>query len=154
MRSLIAIALVFQISELLVPAHAYSAENGTTETVQWKAYSEFSDGRKFISDGALLLEARYLPNVPLPSMNIPQPNIQRLLESVTDHEFDLSDLDRTPPDGHYVGPGPIKINGKYIELLKESPLKSSLRFRAKGSNDPVLILDDDKVVGVVMPMKM
>ena len=146
---------VFMIGQLLVPPHAVSAESETAaEAMQWRAYSEFSDGRRFISDGALLFDSRYLPSVPLPKVSIHPPNIQRFLDSVNDHGFDLSDLDREPPDGHYIGPGPIKLNGKYIELLKTSPLEPSWRFMAKASTDPVLILDGDKVVGVVMPMKM
>ena len=56
-------------------------------------------------------------------------------------------------DGNYTTPRGMQLNRKYVELLRESSLKSTLRFRAKGANEPVLILDAEKIVGVMMPMK-
>jgi hypothetical protein len=122
--------------------------------VQWRAHCDLDDGRRLITDGSLLLEARYLPNVPVPEKSVPPQGAVRLLQSQTDHEFGLSDLSRTAADGHYLAPGPIQLNRKYVELLRGSSLRATLRFRGKGANDPVLILDGEKVVGVVMPMKM
>jgi hypothetical protein len=123
------------------------------DVVQWRAHCDLDDGRRFLTDGSLLLESRYLSNVPVPEKTVSPKGAVRLLQSETDHEFGLSDLSRTAAGGHYLAPGPIQLNRKYIELLRGSPLKASLRFRAKGSNDPVLILDDQKVVGVMMPMR-
>jgi hypothetical protein len=120
--------------------------------VQWRAHCDLDDGRRFITDGSLLVESRFLPGVSVPEKSVPPQGVVRLLQSLTNHEFGLSDLDRTD-GGHYLAPGSIQLNRKYIDLLRASPLKGTLRFRAKGSNDPVLILDDQKVVGVMMPMK-
>jgi hypothetical protein len=99
------------------------------------------------------LDSQYLSSVPVPQKSVPPLAAQRLFQSPTDHEFELGDLSRKDADGHYIAPGSIQLNRKYIELLRGSPLKSSVRFAAKGPNDPVLILDGKKVVGVVMPMK-
>ena len=63
------------------------------------------------------------------------------------------DGERKAEGGHYLAPGGVQLNRKYVELLRGSALKGMLRFRAKGANDPVLILDGKKVVGVMMPMK-
>ena len=123
------------------------------DVVQWRAHCNLDDGRRFITDGSLLLESRYAPDVPLPEQSLPAPGAQRLLQSETDHQFRLADLDRKAADGHYLAPGGIQLNRKYIDFLRGSPLKGTLRFAAKGPNDPVLILDGQKVVGVMMPMK-
>ena len=122
------------------------------DVVQWRARCDFDDGRRFITDGSLLLESRYAPGVPLPEQSVPAQGALRLLQSITDREFGLADLDRRN-DGHYLAPGPVQLNRKYIDLLRGSSLKATLRFGAKGPNDPVLILDGKKVVGVIMPMK-
>src|SRR5690349_9034294 len=115
------------------------AEN--PDVVQWRMHSDLDDGRRFISDGGLLLESQYLPKVPIPEKSVAPQGVQRLLQSETDHEFGLNDLDQKSADGHYLAPGGIQLSRKYIECLRGSPLKPSLRFRAKGPNEPVLILD-------------
>ena len=163
MRSIRAIALVTIACGLIVSVHDRSAAGepasqpadkpADPDVVQWRAHCDLEDGRRFLTDGALLLESRYLPNVPVPEKSVPPLRAVQLLKSETDHEFGLSDLDRTATGGHYVAPGPIHLSHKYIDLLRESPLKATVRFRAKGPNDPVLILDGEKVVGVVMPLR-
>jgi hypothetical protein len=123
------------------------------DVVQWRAHCDLEDGRRFLTDGSLLLESRYVSAGPVPEKTVPPQGAQRLLQSSTDHEFGLADLERKGAGGHYVAPGSIQLNRKYIEYLRGSSLKATLRFAAKGPNDPVLILDDRKVVGVMMPMK-
>ena len=123
------------------------------DVVQWRAHCDLDDGRRFLTDGSLLLESRYVPGVPIPEKTVPAAGAQRLLQSTTEREFGLADLNRTATGGHYVAPGSIQLNRKYIELLRGSPLKPTLRFGAAGQNDPVLIMDGKKVVGVMMPMK-
>ena len=123
------------------------------DVVQWRAHCDLDDGRRFLTDGSLLLESRYVPGAAVPEKSVPPQAAQRLLQSDTDHEFGLADLEKKAPDGHYLAAGSVQLNRKYIDLLRGSPLKATLRFRSKGLNDPVLILDGQKIVGVVMPMK-
>lgn len=129
------------------------ADKSDPDVVQWRLQSVFDDGRRFISDGGIVLESRYLPGVPVPEKSVPPQGVQRLLQSPTEREFGLSDLEQKAGGGHFVAPGGMELNSKYIECLRGSSLKATLRFRAKGANDPVLILDGRKVVGVVMPIK-
>jgi hypothetical protein len=131
---------------------AAAGENMNAEVVQWRLYCDLDDGRRFLSDGSLLVEARYFPNVPIPEKSLPATAPKRLLQSPTDRQFGLADLQQKTAGGHYTGPG-VQLNRKYVELLRGSPLKETLRFRAKGANDPVLIVDGQTVVGVVMPIK-
>lgn len=153
MRPASAIALMFMIPMLFVPSHSF-CEGGesSAEIVQWKFHSDTGDGRRFLTDGSLLLDSRYVPDQPIPEKSVPSQTVQRLLESNTDHEFGFADLSRREA-GDYMAPGSIQLNRKYIDYLQKTRLKASLRFRARGPNDPVLVLDGDKVVGVVMPMK-
>lgn len=129
------------------------ADKPDPNVVQWRLHSVFDDGRKFISDGSIVLESRYLPNVPVPEKSVPPQGVQRLMQSPTEREFGLADLEQKAGGGHYVAPGGMELNRKYVECLRGSTLKGTLRFRAKGANDPVLILDEKKVVGVMMPIK-
>jgi hypothetical protein len=154
----VGVALI--VSVLLIPSYARSdagdtaahPNNSNPDVVQWRFYCDL-EGRRVLSDGSLLLESLYATTGPLPEKSVPPQAAQRLLQSPTDHEFSLADLDRNEVNGHYMAPGPIQLNRKYIDYLRGSSLKASLRFMAKGPNDPVLILNGQKVVGVMMPMK-
>jgi hypothetical protein len=159
MKPIRAIALVILICSIVAsavsvsPAQAPASQPADPNVVAWRFHSDFADGRMFITDGSLVIESRYLPAIAPPAQSIPEASIQRLLQSATEKEFAMADLNERPADGHYLAPGGIQLNKKYINLLKESPLKPSFRFRAKGPLDPILILDGEKVVGVVRGMK-
>lgn len=158
MKSIHARTLLVVICSILSSAYstssaqAPSSQPADPNVVQWRFRSDFDDGRRFITDGSLVIESRYLPAEQLPQQSIPQAFIQRLLQSTTEREFALADLEQKS-SGHYASRDGIQLNKKYIELLRSSPLKPAFRLRAKGSLDPLLIIDGNKVVGVVMPMK-
>jgi hypothetical protein len=136
------------------PVAWFSTDKPDSDAVQWRAHCDLEDGRRLITDGSLLVEARFLPKVPVPEKSVPATAAQRLMASETDREFGLASLERqSGAGGHYLGPGGIQLSRKYVELLRGSALKATLRFRSKGLNDPVLILDGRTVVGVMMPMK-
>jgi hypothetical protein len=161
MRSIQTIGLVIIFCGLLTSAFdkalagepASQPDKPDPDVVQWRAHCDLDDGRRFFTDGSLLLESRYVSGAAVPEKSVPPQAAQRLLQTSTDHEFGLKDLNRKAAGGHYIAPGSIQLNRKYIDYLRGSPLKATLRFRAKGADDPVLILDDQKVVGVMMPMK-
>jgi hypothetical protein len=167
MRSTPAIGLAFIACAVLISASAAAEQRPPTSQpnqptrkpalgsrdVQCWAHCDLDDGRRFITDGGLLIEARYFPKVAVPERAVPGKNAERLLQSKTEREFGLDDLSKSGPDGHYRAPDSVMLNRKYIELLRDSSLAKTLRFRAKGNDDPVLLLDEKKVVGVVMPVK-
>jgi hypothetical protein len=163
MKSIMAVALAasacgmsasaFGPAQSVEAAPHAAAEEPGPDAVQWRAHCDLEDGRRFITDGSLLLESRYVPDAAVPEKSVAPPGVERLLKSQTDHEFGLADLEKKADGGHYVAPGGIQLNRKYIELLRSSPLKGTLRLRGKGRNDAVLILDGKTVVGVMMPMK-
>ena len=123
------------------------------DVIQWRLHCDLEDGRRLISDGGLMLESKYLPKVPVPEKSVPAAGAERLLKSETDQEFGLNDLKQKEANGHFASPSGIQLNRKYVKCLRESPLRATVRFRGKGLNDPILILDDEKVVGVMMPIK-
>jgi len=141
------------IGQLILSPSAWGANSGRQDNVVWNAVSKFDDGRQFLTDGSFLLDSRYAPAEDIPKKNIPPQSVQRLLDSKTDHDFGFADLGKTPTD-HYLAPGPIQLNRIYVDYLRKTSLSGTLRFKAGGQYNPVLILDGDKVVGVVMPMKM
>lgn len=145
MKSITAVSIA--IIALFITSLAWGA--GGDEII-WNAQSKLADGRQLLTDGSLILDSRYISDAPLPKKAIPSQNVQRLLQSDTDHEFDLDDLEKGA-GGHYVAPRSVKLNNKYIDFLRRA--KASIRFRAKGPMDPILILDGEDVVGVVMPVK-
>ena len=123
------------------------------DVIQWRFHCDLDGARRLISDGGLMLDSKYLPKVPVPEKSVPAQTAERLLKSETDTEFGLDDLKQKEANGHFKAPSGIQLNRKYVKCLRESLLKATVRFRGKGLNDPILILDDEKVVGVMMPIK-
>jgi hypothetical protein len=160
MQSTRAIVLVMMTGALLAfPCDGAESDKPASQpadppAVQWRFYSDFADGRRFLTDGSLVLDAHYIPGEPVPQRSLPPESVQRLLRADTDHEFGLSDLLSTGgPNDHYRGPGPVVLNRKYVDLLRGLTFKDALRFRAKGGGDRVLLVDGGQVIGVVMPVK-
>jgi hypothetical protein len=154
------LALINFASVSIPSARAEGNETSTrtgkldTASVEWRFNSDFPDGRRFISDGGLVIDSRYVAGITIPEKSLPPDNVKRLLDSKTDREFKLSDVNPMTGGEHYLAPGPIQLNRKYVDILRASPKSGSLSFRSKGSTDPVLIMDGNEAVGVVMPMKM
>jgi hypothetical protein len=103
-------ARTFIFTGLLAPAVSFSEDS-----LKWSAYSTFSDGRKFYTDGALLLDSRYTLGEPLPQKSLPEEGVQRLLKAETDHEFGAGDL--TKKDANYIAPVSIQLNERQIYRL-------------------------------------
>jgi hypothetical protein len=154
-------AIVLLCVTLLLAARAGAApgdpdkrpDTSAPDAIDWRFHSDLPDGRRLLTDGGLLLDAKLIPDAPVPEKSLPPKNAQKLLDSKTDHEFALKEVEPTAEGGHYLAPGEIQLNRKYIELLRRTKQKDRIRLAAKGAEDPVLIKDGDKVVGVMMPMK-
>lgn len=135
------------------PSSGMPAGSTAAEIIKWQAQSILGDGRKFVTDGAMVLDSRYIGSEAIPEKAVPAQSIQRLLESPTDREFATADIQRIESNGHFLAMDSIQLNRKYIEYLLRAALNAPVKFRASGPDDAVLILDGEAVIGVVMPMK-
>src|SRR5438105_3679068 len=113
------------VSTACLLAAACGASQPEPELSVWTARYDLPDGRCFVTDGRLLLEASYLPELKIPERSLPAERAERLLARDTDKEFTFGDLkccDAPPgqcavPHSHY-RVGDIVLHWVYVDLLR------------------------------------
>jgi hypothetical protein len=134
------------------PASASPAQNGT---VTWQRLVRLHDGREFVSDGRLALDAALAKPSVLPSTVLPEATakiIEGYLAAQLPDEFALSELSH-PGAEQYIAPSGVVLDPIYVDYLRRTSSGSRLRLRMKGDTEPIVILLDAKAVGLLMPMK-
>ncbi len=122
----------------------------------WKRVVKLSDGRTFITDGALSLDAavakpRVLPGEALGASSAKV--LEGFLSAALPQEVDLTGLRPASAGVNYVAPNGVLLNAGYIDYLRAALPRSRVRLRMKGDLEPVVILLDGNPVGLVMPMR-
>ena len=67
-------------------------------------------------------------------------------------ECGFKDLDATCLRPYRITPSGIALNATYIEYLRRILPAASVRFRMTGKMQPVVVVADGKVIGVLMPV--
>ena len=111
------------------------------------------DGRTFISDGAVALDAALTKATSSESQVLPEASatIEGYLTAELPDEFASYQLTRRGET--YVAPNGVTLNPIYIDYLRRTLPESRLRFRMKSDLEPVVVLLDKKAVGLLMPIK-
>ena len=112
------------------------------------------DGRTFISDGAVALDAALTKATSSETQVLPEASakiIEGYLTAELPDEFASYQLTRRGET--YVAPSGVRLNPIYIDYLRRTLPESRLRFRMKSDLEPVVVLLDGKAVGLLMPIK-
>jgi hypothetical protein len=123
--------------------------------LKWSRTLQMPDGRTFVSDGGLAIDAEVAKPASLPSTIIPPESAKIVAGHMTapfDKEIGLGELRPGSLKNSFVTPDGIGLNGNYITFLRDVLPAAKTRLRTKGKRDPVVIVTDAKTVGVVMPM--
>jgi len=126
------------------------AQPDSTE-IGWDRMFRLPEGRVFVTDGAITLDAELAKLPALPSTELPTATgevMQRYMAAELPDEFDLDDLERGSMPQTYQAPSGVTLAAKYVELLRKIAPDASLRM--KGTLEPVVIVSDGRVVGLVM----
>lgn len=114
-----------------------------------------ADGRTFVTDGGLSIDAAIVKPSTLPE-KFPAAagaNVAKLLASPYDKETGLGDLRAGARPNTFETAEGVVLNGNYITLLRSVVKPAQARLRTKGKTDPVTVVVDDRVVGVMMPVQ-
>jgi hypothetical protein len=120
----------------------------------WRAIP-MADGRVFVTDGGLSIDAAVVKPATLPE-KFPAAagaNVARLLSSPYDKETGLGDLRPGTRPNTFVTAEGVVLNGNYITLLRSVLTPARTRLRTKGKTDPVVVVVDGGAVGVMMPVQ-
>jgi len=118
----------------------------------WQGVVRLSDGRTFITDGGLAVDTAFVKPATLPEREIPGKVLETYLNAERKDEYDLGDLTPAATGKTFTTPSGIPLNATYINYLRRT-LPASLRFRVGGELEPIGIVANGKVVGVLMPVR-
>ena len=150
----LAIALVLSASAQQQPPIKPSTP-GTVAPPTWSRVMNMPDGRVFVTDGALLIDARFAKPVTLPTVVLPPETAKTYAERMVaphDNEIAFSALALGPVKNSFVTPDGIGLNGNYVNFLRQAVPVARTRLRTKGPREPVIVLTDGQPVAIVMPM--
>jgi hypothetical protein len=135
------------------PAKPQAAMDG--DTPAWNRVLQLSDGRTFVTNGHLALDAEFAKPTKLPDVVIP-PSSSKIIEAnftaPREHECSLGDLKPDRGQGRYVTPSGLWLNMDYVDYLRRV-LPSSTRLKMQRDLDPIVIVLRDKPIGVLMAMR-
>ncbi len=120
----------------------------------WQRAMQLSDGRTFVTDGGLAIDAAIARPATLPADILPAASVgfvERHMSAWKDDEFALSQLSRLNLRA-YGTPSGVHLNPTYIDFLRRMLPADQLRLRTGGLRDPVVIVVDGRPAGVFMPL--
>jgi len=119
----------------------------------WTRILKLSDGRTFVSDGAITVDASLVKGtLPKGLTETPGAVIDRYLGAPHEHEIAYSQFAGGKRPRTYVSPDGVTLSADYVDFLARTIGKGEVRFRLKGKAQPVIVLADGKAVGLLMPM--
>lgn len=139
----------------VLPAWQASAPVGTAAGASaptWSKRLQLPDGRTFVSDGAIALDAAVAKPSTLPSVQLPAAtgaNIAKMLDAPFAAEFRSGQLGTRGK--HYATPDGVVLNRLYVDYLRRMAT-GRLSFRVNGPTAAVVAALDGRPIAVVMPM--
>ena len=143
-----AVVSVLAIPRVMTRSAAVRAE---VATPQWSHLLVVSDGREFVTDGAIVYNTRLLNNPQIPSQRIDGGRVERLLAAPLREGYSL---DALSPSGekYWVGPDQAVYRARDVEFLRATlPGSSHIRLHATLRNEPVVITYKRAPVGLLFP---
>ena len=111
-----------------------------------------ADGRTFVTDGGLAIDASLAKPAKLPEREIPPKVMQDYLSVTNPNEYGLRDLSAAPSGKTYSAPNGVALNATYVDFLRRILPGGSVRLRVGEKRQPIVIVADGRAVGVLMPV--
>jgi hypothetical protein len=127
------------------------AQESAADEIVWNKMFRVPDGRLFVTDGALMLDAELAKLRVLPATELPASTgevMSRHMAAERPIEIELDDLEPGSHEETYEAPNGLPFAAKYVEFLQEAVPDASLRIG--GDREPVVIVAGGQPVGLVM----
>ncbi len=125
---------------------------GTSGDPAWQGTLRLTDGRTFITDGGLAIDAALAKPAKLPDRELAAKVLEDYLNAAHKDECTFGDLTAAVTGKTYATPSGIALNATYINYLRRTLPARSVRFRMTAPRQPVVIVEGGKAVGVLMPV--
>ena len=148
----IAAVLVLTAHVAFAQTRLKPAAPGTVGDPTWQGVLRLRDGRTFVTDGGLAVDAAFARPAKLPDRELATKLLEDYLGASHTSECGFTDLDAAGSDRTYMTPNGIALNATYVKYLRRI-LPASVRFRSTGKLQPVVIVAEGKAIGVLMPVQ-
>ena len=149
---IVALAAVATTAAAQAPPHSDPKLVQTVPVWTHKVKLPPPDGRTFVSDGGLVLDVEVAKPAVRPSESMPADMataVAGYLSGYYPTEFGLSDLRDGPSRAVVVGPHGFAVSRNYVTFLTRYAPR--VRLRLKGDGHPVLIVLDQRNIGLLLP---
>ena len=126
---------------------------GTPGDPTWQGTVRLTDGRTFVTDGGLAIDAAIAKPAQRPDRELAAKVLEGYLNAAHKDECSFSDLTAVATGRTYTTPSGIALNATYIDFLRRTLPARSVRFRMTAPMQPVVVVADGKAVAVLMPVK-
>lgn len=126
---------------------------GTPGDPTWQGIVRLSDGRTFVTDGGLAIDAALAKPAKLPDRELAAKVLEDYVNASHKDEYGFSDLTAAASGRTYTAPSGVVLNATYISYLRRTLPAGSVRLRMTGGMQPVVVLVHGRAVGVLMPVK-
>lgn len=122
----------------------------------WTRLFRLPDGRTFVTDGAITLDAALAKPKELPKNVLPESTgkvMDKYLSASLEHEFSVAQLASGRFPHTYATPNGVLVSAEYVDYLARILGRGNVRLRVGGELQPMVIVVDGKSVGLVMAVK-
>ena len=134
------------------PTPMKRAAPGTPGDPVWQATLRLSDGRTYVTDGGLAVDAALAKPASLPAREIPGKVIEDYAKAPHQNEYGFADLTPALTGKSYTSPSGIALNATYINYLRRIAPRGS-RFRMSDGMKPIVVIANGVPIAVLMAMK-
>lgn len=152
MRHLTAAVVILFARLVFAQTPMTPAAPGTPGDPKWQGIIHMSDGRTFVTDGGLAVDAALARPAALPERVVSGKVLETYFGAAHPDEYGFADLTAAVSGRTYTAPNGIPLNATYVSYLRRI-LPASVRFRMSGEMQPVVITANGKIVGVLMPVR-
>jgi hypothetical protein len=125
---------------------------GTAGDPAWQGTLHMSDGRTFVTDGGLAVDAALSKPAALPSRQLTAKVLEGYLKAAHTSECGFGDLTLAATGKTYASPSGIPLNATYVNYLRRVVPRGA-RFRMTDGMHPIVVVADGTAIAVLMPVK-
>jgi hypothetical protein len=136
------------------PPKTAPSSPATVAPPTWTRVLQMPDGRSFVSDGGLAIDAALVKPTALPGTVIPVESTKAIAaRMMTPHqeEIGLGQLASGRRENSFVTPAGVHLNGNYVTLLRRV-VPARARLRTRGGADAITVVVDGEMVAFLMPL--
>jgi hypothetical protein len=122
----------------------------------WWRVLQMPDGRTFVTDGGLSVDAKLARPAAMPSGELPPASAKVLagyLAAPYDKETGIGELQPGSAKNTFTTSDGVVLNGNYITFLRQVAPPARTRLRTRGKTSPVVVVTDGQAVAVMMPVQ-